>query len=180
MVCIGGGGDRESHQRFGQFAGRGNCSSMGLHLFLFSLRPFPLLPLLTISPSFGDWPMWHARFSLGHSLWYKSLLDTWKHSLARLQLSWNIKRITAGGFEPEREHDLSVHSCLSPRLPLCFRTCFLLVEIKWDNNGEKGLVWRKRKLISKGHWGKQRLLSASSTENRLDRARMNYGRSWNT
>jgi len=31
-----------SHQRFGLFADRGNCSTLGLHLFLFFLRPIPL------------------------------------------------------------------------------------------------------------------------------------------
>lgn len=92
------------------FAGRGNCSTSGLHLSLFSLHPFPLLLLLTIFPSFGDWLMWHARFSLGHSLWYKSWLDTWKRLLVRLQLSWSTKRITARGSDPKRENMTSVYT----------------------------------------------------------------------
>lgn len=117
-VCIGGGGDRESHQ---QFAGRGNCSSLGLYLFLFSSRP---ISLLTISFFFGDWLMLYSRFSLGHSLGYKSLLDTWKHSLVRLQLAWNSKRITASGSDPEREHYFCVRICWSLHLPLCVLDLF--------------------------------------------------------
>lgn len=61
-------------------------------LLEFGPSPFSLFsssnPTSNHFPSFGDWPMWHARFSLDHRLQYKSLLDTWKHSLARLQLAW--------------------------------------------------------------------------------------------
>lgn len=50
----------------------------------------------------------------------------------------------------KKEHDLSVHSCLSPQLPLCLLDLFPSVKIKWHNNGEKDLsVWGKEKLISK-------------------------------
>lgn len=148
MVCIGGSGDRDSHQQLRRFSDRGNCSTLGLHLSLFSLHLFPLLPLQTIFPSFGDWLMWHARFSLGHTLWYKSLLDTLETFIVRLQLSWNTKRITASGSSPEREHDLGVHSCLSPHLLLCLLDLFPSVRTKWHKNREKDLtVGRNRELI---------------------------------
>lgn len=140
MVCTGGSGDRHSHQQLRRSSDRGNCSTFGLHLSLFSLH---LFPLQTIFPSFGDWLMWHARFSLGHTLRHKSLLDTLETSIVRLQLSWNTKRITASGWNPEREHDLSVHSCLSPHLSLCLSGLFPSVRSKWHKNGEKDLTVRR-------------------------------------
>lgn len=76
MVCIGGGGDRESHQRFGQFSGRGKPLKFGpfifpsflpIHPLLLSLsnRFFPLrLTNVACQILFGSYPViqiitWH-------------------------------------------------------------------------------------------------------------------------
>lgn len=70
MYSIGGCGDRQSHQGF--LASRLSWELFGVCRSLFSLCLFPLLRLLTVHSTFffffADGQMWHARFSLSHSL----------------------------------------------------------------------------------------------------------------
>lgn len=136
------GGDRESHQRSGQFSGRGNCSVSGLH-------PFPIFSShipISIHPFLDKWLTWHAGFSLGHSLRLLQII-TWHLEILtceRVWLSRNTKKNNRDWLWPWKMNMTSACAAACHlNSHFVFSTCFLLANTMWHNEGEKDLRTKK-------------------------------------
>lgn len=109
-VIVGGGrATRVRRQRFGPFAGRGNCWSSDPPP---SIHPYQRLPFLTTFSlllasdkcDIPDFP-WVTDWDTNHSL-------TWRQF--HCSFLWNPSGITATGSNADRDHDLCGHTCSSP------------------------------------------------------------------